>query len=155
MSQESVEVVRGYCAPQEGVNVIPTIRAAAEQLPPDSQPDAVAALAAEDPVWRHLHPDIEWDISSVDVSCAHGFTELALWWASWVEVWDSYVVRILEYRDLGDWVMTPAEVHAVGRNGIAVDLRFFQVWQMRDGKIAVVRLFPSERRALEALGLEI
>jgi hypothetical protein len=41
----------------------------------------------------------------------------------------------------------------VGREGISVKMVNFQMWQVRDGKVAVVRLFLCEQEALEALGL--
>jgi hypothetical protein len=86
-------------------------------------------------------------------SVPHGARELALWWAEWVGVWESYVYRMLEYRDLGDWVFTPTAFKGRGRGGIAVEARVFQMWQVRDGKIAVLRAFLTEQEALEAAGL--
>jgi ketosteroid isomerase-like protein len=76
-----------------------------------------------------------------------------LWWADWAETWDSYVYRISEYRDLGDWVLTLTDVRARGRGGIPVEMRTFELWQPRDGKIARYRAFLTEQEALEAVGL--
>jgi ketosteroid isomerase-like protein len=76
-----------------------------------------------------------------------------LWWAEWAGVWESYVYRNSAYRDLGDWVLTPTDVRARGRGGIPVEMRVLQLWQVRDGKVAALRVFLSEREALEALGL--
>jgi ketosteroid isomerase-like protein len=155
VSQENVEVVRQYNEPYEGDDVIPVIRETLERVGPDPQPDAVLAEWAAHPVMQHLHADIEWDVSATGAvgNTAHGPRGLALWWADWVEGWESYVYRILDYRDLGDWVLTPAAVQAQGRGGIAVEMRIFQVWQVRDGKIAVHRVFLTEPEALEAVGL--
>ena len=82
---------------------------------------------------------------------SHDARELALWWADLVEVWESYVYRVLEYRDLGDWVLTPTAFEARGRGGIEVEGRNFQIWQVRDGKIAVLRAFLTEQEALEVV----
>lgn len=50
-------------------------------------------------------------------------------------------------------MLTPVHVEAVGRGGISVEMRAFQVWQVREGKVAVMRALVTEAEALEALGL--
>ena len=62
---------------------------------------------------------------------ARGPTELARWWADWVQAWESYVSRQSEDRDLGEWVLVPAEVQARRRDGIAVEMRTFQLYKVR------------------------
>jgi ketosteroid isomerase-like protein len=156
MSQENIEVVRSLQAPWEGKDVIDAIRQLLERIGPAPQPEAVLAAWAEDPGWRHVHPEIEWDTSATGAmgSVARGPTEVASWWADWVEVWERYAYRIVEYRDLGDWVLTPVDVRASTRDGMNVEMRTFQVWQVRDGKVAVQRAFVTEQEALEAVGLQ-
>jgi hypothetical protein len=155
MSQENVEVVRRLNTPHEGEDVIPLIRESLERFGPYPQPDTVLAEWAKDPGWQHMHPEIEWDVSATGVfgTVAHGPRELALWWADWAEAWDSYVYRISEYRDLGDWVLTLTDVRARGRGGIPVEMRTFELYQARDAKVARYRAFLSEQEALEAAGL--
>jgi ketosteroid isomerase-like protein len=153
ISNQNVEVVRRLNVPYEGVDAVPFMREGVERLGPDFQPDAVLASWAEDPAFQHLHPDIEWDARATGLSAtARGPRAFALWWADWVEAWESYVYRVLEYRDLGDWVLVCAEVQARGRGGIAVEMRTFQLYEVRDGKVAVYRVFLSEQEALEAAG---
>jgi hypothetical protein len=41
-------------------------------------------------------------------------------------------------RDLGDWVLTVNDALARGRGGIPVEMKVFQLWQVRDGKIVIV-----------------
>ena len=152
MSQENVEVVRRVLTPYDGQDMLPALRAGLERLGSDPSPEAVLAVWADDPGWRHMHPDIEWDSQQVmGMRTAHGPQELVEWWAEWVEVWRSYVYRILEYRDLGDWVMTPQHVSAVGRDEIPLEMKNAQLWQVRDGKVARVRVFFSEQEALDAV----
>ncbi len=150
MSQENVEIIRLFNAAHEGENLIPVIEAGLARLPPDPDKEAVLAWMAEDPAWRHLHPDVEWGISALEVAPAKGAVEVAMWWASWVEVWESYSYRILDYRDLGAWVMTPVEIRLRGHAGTAVDLNMFEIWQVREGKITLVRILPSESHAVAA-----
>ena len=155
MSEENVEIVRRYNAAHEGENLVLVIRAIIEELGPDPQPEAVLAAWASDPGLQYLHPEIEWDTTRAGPlgSNARGPLELAGWWADLGDVWESYVYRILGYRDTGDWVFTPTELRARGRDGISVEMVGFQLWQVRDRKIAVNRLFLSEGEALKALGL--
>jgi hypothetical protein len=154
MSQENVEIVRLFNAPVEGDDAIPDIREMLERTGPDFEPDTVLADWAKHPVWRHAHHDIEWDGSALGiVKPALGPREVMLFWADWSEAWESYVYRIVEYRDLGDHVLTPLDIHAHGPGGIPVEMRIFQTWEVRDGKIWRSRSFPSEQEALEAVGL--
>src|ERR671930_2455613 len=110
MSHENVEIVRRFNEPYEGRNIIPLLRESVARLGPDPQPEAVLAEWAEDPAYRYVHPEIVWDTSAGGTfgTVARGPRELALWWSEWTEVWESYVFRNLEYRDLGDWVFMPA-----------------------------------------------
>jgi ketosteroid isomerase-like protein len=151
MSQENVEVVRGHNEPYDGQELVAVIKAALDRLGPQPTRDEVLSLWAQDPGWRHVHPDIEWDVTGVGAvgSTTKGPLQVAAWWKDWIETWDSYVYRIAEYRDLGDWVLTPVDVEARGSGGLPVSMRLFQIWKLRDGKIAVFRAFLSEQEALE------
>jgi ketosteroid isomerase-like protein len=60
------------------------------------------------------------------------------------------VFRVVEYRDLGGWVVVPTDVWARGRDGIPVEMRVFQIFRVREGKVAVMRAFLSEEEALAA-----
>jgi hypothetical protein len=155
MSQENVEVVRRFNAPHEGENLMLLLRALVERAGPEADADVILRVWADDPGWRFADPDIEWDVTPTGgVGAAlHGPSELARWWVDWLDVWDSYVYRMLDYRDLGHWVLTPTEIRARGRDGISVEVDVFQMWQVRDGRIAVLRAFLSEQEALEAVGL--
>jgi hypothetical protein len=116
MSQENVELVGRFHALRSGENLVPLIGEIVEQLGPDPQPDAILAFWAQDPSWRHVHPDIEWHASAAgEGRVARGAIEVAGWWREGIEVWESYVFRPLEYRDLGDWVLAAVEAQARGR----------------------------------------
>ena len=155
MSQQNVEIVRRSMEPYDGVNVMPAIRESLERFGPDPQPDVVLAQWANDPAFRHMHPEIEWDVTATGAfgTVARGPRELALWWADWVEAWESYVYRVREHRDLGDWVLTAADIRARGPGGIPLEMRTYELRQVRDGKVARYRVFLSEAEALEAAGL--
>ena len=155
MSQENVEIVRSANEPHNGEDMVPIIREFVEGITEWADTDAVVAAAATDPMVRPMHPDVEWDASAIGVfGVGHGLYGLALFWNEWVEMWESYVYEMREYRDLGDWVLTVNDARARGRGGIPVETPVFQIWKVRDGKIVIVRLFGSEAEALKAVGLE-
>ena len=152
MSQENVEIVRLATEPHNGEDMVPVIRDGLGHIVDWSDTDAVVAAMAQDPNVRPMHPDVEWDASAIGVfNVTHGLYGLALFWREWVELWESYVYEMREYRDLGDWVLTINEAKARGRGGIPVETPVFQLWRVRDGKIIAVRLFGSETEALKAV----
>jgi hypothetical protein len=156
MSQENVEVVRRFIDLSSGIDLVPELREMAQVLGPEFEPSAVLAWWAEHPVWKHAHPDIEWfSDASLLAQTARGPREVALWWKEWVELWESYVFTTVELRDLDDWVLNVADIHARGRQGIDVEMRVFEVAAVRDGRLAAYGSgFRSERAALKAVGLE-
>jgi hypothetical protein len=154
MSQENVEIVRLANEPHNSEDLVPLMRELLEGIADWSDTDAVVAAIAADPNVRPMHRDVEWDASAFAFSgIAHGLYELAVFWRDLVEVWESYVYEIREYRDLGDWVLTVNDARARGREGVPVEQRGFQTWKVRDGKIVIVRLFTSDDDALKAAGL--
>src|SRR5438874_12526667 len=119
MSQEDVEVVRLANEPHNGEDMVPIIREDVEGIADWSDTDAVVAAVASDPNVRPMHPEVEWDASALGLfGVAHGLYELAVFWREWVEVWESYVYEMREYRDLGDWVLTINDARVQGREGI-------------------------------------
>ena len=153
MSQQAVEVVRLANEPHNGEDMVPILRELVEGITDWSDTDAVVAAFANDPDLRPMHPEVEWDASALGFfGVAHGFYELAVFWRELVEVWQSYVYEMREYRDLGDWVLTINDLRVRGREG-TFEARAAQLWKVRDGKIVIVRVFLSETEALKAVGL--
>jgi hypothetical protein len=114
VSAEAVEVVRRFNDPYEGQDVMPVLREQLERLGPDPDPDEVLAVWAEDPSYRHAHPEIAWDTSGLGLGgpALKGPSEMTSWWAEWTEAWKTYTYRTVSYRDLGEWVLTESEVDA-------------------------------------------
>jgi hypothetical protein len=68
--------------------------------------------------------------SAQQLSVYRGLKGLGKFWVELAETWDSYVVAVAEYQDLGDWVFTPVDVTAKGRQtGVPVRMRIFEMWQ--------------------------
>jgi ketosteroid isomerase-like protein len=156
VSQENVEIVRRYLESANGRDLVPELEEMVKLFGPESESSAILAHWADHPVWRHTHRDLEWfSDAPLLARTARGPQEIIRWWAEWVEVWERYVFTTVELRDLGDWVLNVADVHARGRQGIDVEMRVFELARVRDGKIAVYYAgFRSEHAALKAVGLE-
>jgi hypothetical protein len=152
MSQENVEVVRRFNEPYEGQDVMPVIREALGRVGPDFQADAVLAWFAEDPSWKHAHPDIEWDMRAMGFfpEPLRGPVEIARWWADWIEGWETYIYEVVEYRDLGDWVLTQIAYRVRSRSGVLVKDHGYNLWQVKDTRVRVNRGFATEEDALRA-----
>ena len=64
-------------------------------------------------------------------------------------LWESYVFRMVEIREVDGWILTPPTC-ARGRDGIELEMRVFQLWRVRDGKVVIIRTFLTEQEALVA-----
>ena len=83
-----------------------------------------------------------------------GPVEVARWWADWTEAWENYVYKTAEYRDMGDSVLTKTKFETRPLGGtMTVKTTVFQLWEVREEKVAACRVFLSESEALEAAGL--
>jgi ketosteroid isomerase-like protein len=70
------------------------------------------------------------------------------------ETWDSITATPLAARDIGDRVMVEVQLNAKGRvSGAKVDRKTWNVFTIREGKIAAGRVFTSEVEASKAAGL--
>jgi hypothetical protein len=154
MSEENVEAVRRFHDPLEGKDVMPTIRAGVSRFGTDPDPEVVLEWWANDPSWQHAHPEIEWDTTAIPGvgTKVKGPREVALWWIDWTEAWKSYVYRFIELRDLGEVVLGELAIEARGPEDLPVEMTVFQLFEVRDGKVAACRVFRSEAEALEAAG---
>jgi ketosteroid isomerase-like protein len=71
------------------------------------------------------------------------------------ETWESVVAKPVEIRDLGRYLLVETRLQAVGRaSGIELSDVTWNMFEIRDGKVANWRVFTEKQQALEALGLE-
>ena len=132
MSQENVELVRRYVEAFNRADV----EACIELLHAETEADVSRAAGPYAGIYR-------------GVKAVRGLME------SYFEAWEAL-------RWEPDSFAQPAEgcvvmpFHASGRgkgSGIEVDAQAATIWTVRGGKISRVQLFPTEREALETLGL--
>jgi ketosteroid isomerase-like protein len=132
VSQENVEVVRRYIA---------SLNAADRE--------ALRVL---------MHPDIEWrdQMHAPDVpEIVHGFGGVEQLAAQWEAAYDSLTVDVLDYTDADPWVICVSRWEAQTKDGMAIDVRSVDAYQVEDGTITRSwGGYPNLRAARDALGLE-
>jgi ketosteroid isomerase-like protein len=150
--EQPVEIVRRFNEAYDGTDIIPTLRGLLARHGDDPAADEILAIWAEDPCWRHAHPEIEVDTSGLGVAGRplQGPNDIWSWWHDWTEVWQTYTSRVADYRELGDSVMTVSDIDATGPDGIPVRMRVFIVWTVRGDKVTSSRAFVSEAEAIAA-----
>jgi ketosteroid isomerase-like protein len=154
VARDDVDVVRAAVTAHEGRDLAAFIREGLGDVDPDDAAELerlVAVWVAEDPMVRHFASDIVWDATAIGVTgTAGGLHELAAWYRDWMGLWETYVYRVVEIREADGWIITPTDVRARGRDGIELEMRVFQLWRVRDGKVVVMRAFLTEQEALAA-----
>ena len=73
---------------------------------------------------------------------------------SWFESWDWMRVEIVEIVDCGDRSLVVLDQSATGKGSkVPVEIRSFNVYTFRAGKVLSMQLFTEREPALEAAGL--
>jgi ketosteroid isomerase-like protein len=71
------------------------------------------------------------------------------------ETWESVTAEPIDIRDLGTYLLVETRLQAVGRaSGIELTEVTWNLWEVRDGKVARLRVFTDQQQALKAAGLE-
>ena len=130
MSQENVEIVRGF----------------------------IAALnrghwAANLTKFIHDDVEIDWSRSPAPYRGVYRGREGAMRFAEMTDVWEAARIEPAEFIDAGDDVLVPHVVHLRGRDGIEVKVQATYVYTLRDGLCVRWRIYQEHSEALEAAGL--
>jgi ketosteroid isomerase-like protein len=132
MSRENVETLRAaYDAWNRG-----DLEAVLERLDPDLEweenPDVYPGL---DPIYRGHDGFLKRQRDAFDV-------------------WEWFRVEGQEFIDAREHVVVFLHLRGKGRHsGIEVEMRIYDVFRFRDGKVAQHRLYGTRAEALEAVGL--
>jgi ketosteroid isomerase-like protein len=95
-----------------------------------------------------------WEAASSRGSVDRGHEGVREFFRVQDETWDSITATPLAARDIGDRVMVEVQLNAKGRvSGAKVDRKTWNVFTIREGKIAAGRVFTSEVEASKAAGL--
>jgi ketosteroid isomerase-like protein len=104
------------------------------------------------------HADLVWDVSRLgwpDQQIYSGPEGAMQFNAEWADAWDDWELEVEEYLDAGERVVTI--INQRGRSkvtGIPVDMRFAQVWTLRNGRAIRMQMYASVDEALDAVGLD-
>ena len=113
------------------------------------------AFVHDEEAWLStVDPGIEWYPIEEGPSLSRGHEAAIRVRRSWLENWEGHQVDIEEMKDGSDSVV--ACLHLTGRgkmSGVEVDLRVYQHFKLRDGKIVYVYEYEHRGEALEAAGL--
>jgi ketosteroid isomerase-like protein len=132
MSEENAEMVRGFYASFDQI-----------------------AESGEAHSWAlgYLDPDCEYQPVE-EAGAIRGHKALAEWAQRWLEPWTNYSVQVEEIIDGGEIVVAGITVSGRGRtSGVEINQRFFNVFEMREGRIRRWREYLVRNEALEAAGL--
>jgi ketosteroid isomerase-like protein len=104
-----------------------------------------------------FHADVEThDLPTIpDAPVRRGHDDLRKWVEMMGDVWtEESHYEPEEFTAAGDFVLVAVRAHAWGRgSGAPVELSFFQVFEMHDGKVQRCWAYFDEEQALEAAGL--
>ena len=103
-------------------------------------------------------PGFVWDMSTFrgwpEQHTYYGLEGARTFIRDWVEAWDDWEVEVESLHDAGDRVVAILRQHGRSKaTGLPVDMRFGQVWTIRDGKQLRMQMYASPEEALEATGL--
>ena len=143
MSEENVEIVR---------NALDVFNAFTRgELQGQAVEEAVARIS--DPqVELHLHDEL----TTPDVpQHLWGVPAIIEAWERYSRSWADLVVEALEFIEApDDRVMTPMRQGGREReSGASMDVHFFNVWTIQDGRVRKLELFRYRAGAVEAAGL--
>jgi ketosteroid isomerase-like protein len=93
-------------------------------------------------------------LNPIDEGPSSGFDAMRADMERWASAFDDLKVTVEEIIDAGEQVVVVA--HHQGRglaSGVEVDTRFYEVYTLREGKVARVDEYTVRAEALEAAGL--
>jgi uncharacterized protein len=106
-----------------------------------------------DALERVNHPDVELDWSAsrgLQAGVYHGWEEVLGFYESFLGTFEQVRVDPERFIESGDSVVVPNSAQIRGREGIATTARSALVFELRDGRIARIRLYQETGEALAA-----
>jgi ketosteroid isomerase-like protein len=89
-----------------------------------------------------------------DAGTYEGLEGIREYMRGFLEPWTRVTIAAEELTDAGDAVLAAVHQSGTGESsGVETELRYFQVWTFRDGKVVRLEGFRDRARALEAAGL--
>lgn len=105
-----------------------------------------------------VHPDYVWDMSHytgwLEDQTYPGMEGAARFMAEWTDSWDEWEWEVESLHEAGDKVV--GILRQSGRSkstGVRVEMRFAQVFTLRDGRQIRMEMYDDPAEALAAVGL--
>ena len=107
-----------------------------------------------DSALKDAAPDFEMDLSRAlgPQHGVYGRDQMERVWDEFGEGWQSIRLEPSEFIDLGEHVVVPWTMRAVGRDGIEVEARVTWTFTIRDGALQRICMYQERDEALEAAG---
>ena len=88
-----------------------------------------------------------------DAGTYRGLDRVAEYTRGFLEPWSRITIEAEHITDAGDCVVAAVRQSGVGgASGALTELRYFQVWSFRDGKVVRLENFREREEALQAAG---
>lgn len=101
----------------------------------------------------HLEAEIDATGRVFDRAVYRGHEEISQFFAQLSEVWGRQVLEPEDFLAVGDRVVVPVRITAVGKHsGVETVARAGHVWTMRAGKAIRLQIFQTREEALDAVG---
>jgi ketosteroid isomerase-like protein len=82
-----------------------------------------------------------------------GPSGLRKYMARFLEPWEFLTIAGASFKEVGDTILVDVTQSGTGRgSGAPVEMRYFQLWTFRSGKVIRLEVIMSEERALAAVG---
>ena len=100
-----------------------------------------------------IHEDVEY-LPVEESGAIHGHEALRRYFVRWMEPWEEFHIRPMEFRESNEDVFIAFAMNGRGRgSGVEVAREGFQIWHFRDGRGARIEEYVDRAEALEAAGL--
>jgi uncharacterized protein len=104
-------------------------------------------------------PEFVWDMSTFrgwpEQQRYEGAEGTERFMAEWLAAWDEWVLEPESFHEADDKVVAVMRQHGRSKaSGLEIDMRFAQVWTMRDGLTTRMQMYADPPEAFAAVGLE-
>jgi ketosteroid isomerase-like protein len=103
----------------------------------------------------HADCEVDWSESrGTQRGVYRGLTEVRRFSEEWLDLFDEIDIGPQRFIEAGGSVVVPNRLRVRGREGVTAETTSALVFTLSEGKIARLRMYQDEDRALEAVGLE-
>jgi ketosteroid isomerase-like protein len=105
---------------------------------------------------RGLEDDFEWVVPNhPEGAVRYGADSVIEFFHEWIEPWDDFEIEWELERGAPDRALATIDMRGRGRgSGVPAEMRFFQLWTFRDGRVVRMEMFDDRDKARRAAGLE-